>query len=69
MKPTQSLFVSTRTSFGGHGEMRRVMWISGNNGITFHKEADFPDAGALGEALEALDDAIDIMEDTQDEIE
>ena len=37
--------------------------------ITFHMEAEFPDAGALGEALEALDDAIDIMEDTLDEIE
>ena len=49
--------------------MRRVMWISGNNGITFHKEADFPDAGAFGEALEALDDPIDIMEDTLDDIE
>ena len=52
--------------------MRRVMWISGNNGMTFHKEADFPDAGALGEALEALDDAIDIIDimgDTLDDIE
>ena len=49
--------------------MKRVMWISGNNGITFHKEADFPDAGAPGEALEALDDPIDIMEDTLDDIE
>lgn len=37
--------------------------------ITLYMEAEFPDAGALGEALEALDDAIDIMEDTQDEIE
>lgn len=37
--------------------------------ITLHMEAAFPDAGALGEALEALDDAIDIMEDTLDEIE
>ena len=32
-------------------------------------EAEFPDAGALGEALESLDDAIDIMEDTLDDIE
>jgi hypothetical protein len=31
-------------------------------------EAELPDAGALGEALEALDDAIDIMEDTFDDI-
>ena len=31
-------------------------------------EAKFPDASALGEALEALDDAIDIMEDTLDDI-
>ena len=37
--------------------------------ITLHMEAEFPDAGALGEALEALDDAIDIMEDTLDDIE
>ena len=37
--------------------------------ITLHMEAEFPDAGALGEALEALDDAIDIMEDTLDNIE
>ena len=37
--------------------------------MTFHKEADFPDAGALGEALVALDDPIDIMEDTLDDIE
>ena len=37
--------------------------------ISLHMEAEFPDAGALGEALEALDDAIDIMEDTLDEIE
>lgn len=37
--------------------------------ITLHMEAEFPDAGALGEALEALDDAIDIMEDTLDVIE
>ena len=37
--------------------------------ITLHMETEFPDAGALGEALEALDDAIDIMEDTLDNIE
>ena len=37
--------------------------------ISLHMEAEFPDAGALGEALEALDDAIDIMEDTLDDIE
>ncbi len=37
--------------------------------ITLHLETKIPDAGALGEALEALDDAIDIMEDTIDEIE
>ena len=36
--------------------------------ISLHME-EFSDAGALGEALEALDDAIDIMEDTLDEIE
>ena len=30
---TQFLFVSTRTSFGEQGEMRSVIWISGNNGI------------------------------------
>lgn len=36
--------------------------------ISLHMEK-FSDAGALGEALEALDDAIDIMEDTLDEIE
>lgn len=37
--------------------------------ITLHMEAEFPDAGALCEALEALDDAIDIMEDILDEID
>ena len=37
--------------------------------MTFHREGGFPEAGARGEALEALDDAIDIMEDTLDEIE
>ena len=37
--------------------------------ISLHMETEFPDAGTLGEALEALDDAIDIMEDTLDEIE
>ena len=37
--------------------------------ISLHMEKKFPDAGAFGEALEALDDAIDIMEDTLDEIE
>ena len=37
--------------------------------ITLQMEAEFPDAGVLCEALEALDDAIDIMEDTLDEIE
>ena len=30
-------------------------------------EAQFPDAGALGEALEALDDAIDIIDIMEDE--
>lgn len=37
--------------------------------VLLHMEAEFPDAGALGEALEALDDAIGIMEDTLDDIE
>ena len=37
--------------------------------ISLHMEAGFPDAGALCEALEALDDAIDIMEDILDEID
>ena len=37
--------------------------------ISLHMEAEFPDAGALCEALEALDDAIDIMEDILDEID
>ena len=37
--------------------------------ITLYMEAEFPNAGALGETLEALDDAIDIMEDTLDDIE
>ncbi|SDL87458.1 hypothetical protein SAMN04487833_1369 [Sarcina sp. DSM 11001] len=37
--------------------------------ITLHMEAEFPDTGALGEALEALDDAIDVMENTLDDIE
>lgn len=37
--------------------------------ISFHMEAEFPEAGAFGEALELLDDAIDIMEDTLDDIE
>ena len=36
--------------------------------ISLHME-EFSDAGALGEALEALDDAIDIMEDILDEID
>ena len=37
--------------------------------ISLHMEGAIPEAGGLGEALEALDDAIDIMEDTLDEIE
>lgn len=37
--------------------------------ISLHMEAEFPEADALGEALESLDDAIDIMEDALDVIE